>query len=150
MNGNEKSPSTGQEGSGSTDTEQIDSGVSRRHILAGLAALGLLPGVVGRTNARVSSQRIEVTNGEHGTARASIDPGSPMYGSIEISELHDCKSEVSVAGYGYDDEEPDHVEMRVTFNGASVSLSCSPERARELADELRTAANYADSSQGDK
>jgi hypothetical protein len=122
---------------------------TRRAFVAGLAALGLLPNAVRGAGARVSSDRVELTHGEHGTTCASVEPGSPMYGSVEINEFDDWETEISVAGYGYDDEDPDHVEMKATVDGASVTFSCSPERAREFADELRTAAKYAEANGGE-
>jgi len=121
---------------------------TRRAFVASLAALGLLPAVAEQANGHVDADRVDVTCSEHGTTRADVAPGSPVFGSVEIGVFDDRETRISVAGYGYDDEESDIIEMRAVLGGASVTLSCSPERARELAAELRTAADHADGNGG--
>lgn len=86
---------------------------------------------------------VDVNHGDHGTTHATLQPGQPMFGSVEVGEFVDETSSVTVHGYAHDDE-PGQVSARVSVGAITVTLSCSPARARELAAELETAANHAD------
>jgi len=132
----------------SRDSElQTDSRTSRRHFLAGLLALGLIPTAVDGAGARVDRDRVDVTHGEYGPHRARIESGGPLNGSLELGEFHEETSEISVSATHFDDQEPNHVEVKVSVGPAWVFLSCSPGRARELAEEFRTAAEFAESGE---
>lgn len=76
-----------------------------------------------------------------------MQSGEPVFGAVEIREIVDEESDISVSGYAYDDEEPSQVECTVNVGGAHVVLSFSPERAHEFAEELTLAATAA--QQGD-
>jgi len=115
MNGKKDSPSTGQETSGIDSCEQFDVQVSR----------------------------LEVSSTDHGSRRASIKPGGPISGEVQLTNEVDEVSVISVTGYLYDDEEPNVVECFMTIGSAGVRLSFPPERAREFAEELRLAADCA-------
>jgi len=119
---------------------------TRRAFVAGLAALGLLPTAARSVDARLDRDRVDVSRGDHGTTHAAVESGSPIWGSVEVGEFVDEESSISVDGYSHNDGEPERVSVRVSVGATSVSLSCSADRARELAAELTTVADYADGS----
>jgi len=118
-----------------------DGGGSRRRFLGAAAALAALP-VVSGTGAAAS--RLDISSDDYGSTRTSVQPGKPVFGAVEIGEIVDEESDISVSGYAYDDEEPSQVECTVNVGGAHVVLSFSPARAHEFAEELTLAATAAE------
>jgi len=143
MDANEADSPKGQENGGSKELNTS----TRRAFVAGLAALGLLPTAVGSVDARVERDRIDVSHGEHGSHLARIESGDPLDGSLELGEFHEETSEISVSATHFDDQEPNHVEVKFSVGPAWAFFSCSPDRARELAEEFRTAAEFAESGE---
>lgn len=142
MTANDDTPSTDKEPTESTDHElHTDGGVSRRRFLSAAAALGALP-VASGTGAAAS--RLDVSSDDYGSTRTSVQPGEPVFGAVEIAEMVDEESDISVSGYAYDDQEPSQVECTVKVGGAHVVLNFSPERAHEFAEELTLAATAAE------
>lgn len=142
MTANEDTPSTGKEPTESIDHEpQTDRGVSRRRFLGAAAGLSALPVV---TSTEVAAFRLDVSTDDYGSTRTSVQPGEPVFGAVEIGEMVDEESDISVSGYSYDDEEPSQVECTVNVGGAHVVLSFSPPRAHEFAEELTLAATAAE------
>ena len=120
---------------------------TRRAFVAGLVALGLLPVAVDDADGRRVDARVE--RDDIGTTRAAVESGSSVYGAVEIGEYVDDGADISVTGYNYDDERGE-IEVKVAVGATDVTLCSSPERARGLADELRTAAQYAESNGGER
>lgn len=113
--------------------------MERRAFLGAAAALAALPDLQsGDGESRVAGPAESVTED-----RLSAGSMSGVWTAAELGELVDEESSVSVSGWNYDDEDPSHVMMHVTQQVVGLSLSLSPERARELAADLEAAADHA-------
>lgn len=138
MNGNENSPPSGQESSGTANQIHTDGGVSRRRFVGAASALAFVPGV-GRAEQRQESS-IE-TN--YGATRTSLPKREGISSSVELGEVIDEDASLSANGYWYD-EEPSQVELNIGTRAAQVKLTLSPAHAREFASDIQLAAHHAD------
>lgn len=133
---------------GSTDAESYDT--SRRAFLGAAAALSATIASSGTATATEEKSdegdtrpRVDVSHGDYGSSRASVEAGEPVRGFLDLAEFDDEDSSIKVNGYHYDDAEPNAVEIHAGVGPASLTLDCSPERALELAEELTLAAEHA-------
>lgn len=127
-------------------------GVSRRHVLAGLVALGLIPGTTMASNSDVEDgiDKALTDSGtdDYGSGRARFSERSPVWSSVDLSEIITEETTVGVNGHWYDDEEAE-VEVTIGAGGASMVLNMSPQRAREFATDLIHASEYAEQGEVD-
>lgn len=138
---NDTKPGTGYESSGTDHEPQTDGGLSRRRFMGAAAALSALPALSSRSANATAS--IEGRTGGHGATRTDIESGAPVDSSMEVKEILTDETEISIAGYHYDDEDSE-VEISVFSCMITSRLNCSPERARELAAALELAADEAE------
>jgi hypothetical protein len=115
-------------------------GVARRHVLAAIAALSTIA-LSGKTSAAEASREVEVTESEFGS-RIDIESGEPVWSdALILCEGDDA--EIDISGHHHPDGVA-NVEF-TAYNGAvSLTLGLSPERARELAEDLQLAADHAE------
>jgi hypothetical protein len=117
-----------------------DSGMDRRRVLAALAALaGLF--ISGRATAADSSREIEVTQSGPGS-KMDIESGDPVW-SDAIIKCEGDDAKISISGTNRPNGES-NVEF-TAYNGVlTLWLGLSPQRAREVAEDLRLAADHAE------
>jgi len=141
MTAEKTTPGNGHESSGTDSNRETTSGTSRRSLLALIAALATLPAATSQPS---SAKSVDVSEGPTGTKYADVESGGPVFGAVDLHEYCSRETKISVDGYNYDGRERNVVEVTVSLKGATVTISCSPERAHELADELRTAAEHVE------
>jgi hypothetical protein len=133
----------GHESSGTDSNRETTSGTSRRSLLALIAALATLPAATSQPS---SAKSVDVSEDPTGTKCADVESGEPVFGAVDLHEYCARETKISVDGYNYDGKERNVVEVTIYIEGATVTMSCSTERAHELADELRTAAEHVEGS----
>lgn len=141
MDANDTTPSEGNE---RTDHEPQTDGGTRRQFLgaaATAAALTALP--TGGSAQAEEHPKVKDVESHTGATRTQIESGLPVDSSMEVKEILTDETEISITGYRYDDE-PSEVEISIFSCMITSRLNCSPERARELADELQLAAAAAE------
>lgn len=149
MTANDDTPSMGKEPAERNDYEpQADGGMARRVFLGAAAAVSVLPVVGGTASAQegaeaADSPDTEVHSGEHGSEHTTVESGDAVFGTVQVHEMLDEETKITVHGYSYDDE-PGEVECDISVNGAGVTLGFGPDRARKLAEELTIAADAAE------
>ena len=115
----------------------------RRTFLGAAAAVAALTGGAAASD---DDPDAEVTEGDYGGGRAVVESGAPVWSDIEIPPMADEQTDIRVAGHFSEYDAPT-VDVTISQDHGIVELSMSPERARELATELRVAATNAE--QGD-
>lgn len=103
--------------------------------LAGLSALPV-----------ASADDVTLRSDDYGATQASLPTRSGVWSSVELGTVDDEESDLSVQGYHYDDE-PSEVELNLDSVGAQIKIAVSPERARQIAGDLATAADYAETGE---
>lgn len=115
--------------------------MERRTFLGAAAALAALPTDVATAEDRADVRRDE----EQGTARASLPHREGLWSDTEIwSGGVDEETTISVNGFTGDEAELDGVEFHLSNKSVTVVVNATPEEARELAEDLAVAAEFAE------
>ena len=117
--------------------------MKRRLFLAATAGLGMLPGV----GDDIDSPVTEVRRDDYGSEHTAVESGDPVFGAVHVHDMVESEADINVHGYSYDDESS-QVECDISVDGAGITLGFDPDRARELAAELVTAADAAENGKG--
>lgn len=83
-----------------------------------------------------------------GSNRTEIPDREPVWGMVDASSHTDESVNIDLAAYSYDDE-PGAVRADMWINSANVYFEMSPDRARQLAEDLEAAADQAAKAPGD-
>lgn len=88
-----------------------------------------------------------LTEPRHGSRRYTRPTRGGMYATLELGERVSDDTNLTVNGYCYDDE-PNVVELRLA-GPASLTLSLTPTRARELAGDLLASARVTSAAESE-
>mgnify|MGYP000255788404 CR=1 FL=1 len=97
------------------------------------------------TNTDETDKIIDRRADDYGSRRSRLPGVDAATMSVEVPE-HYAAEKVSVSGYAYDDQ-PGEVELSIG-GGVQVGVWIDSDGARELAEQLRIAADEADAEIG--
>jgi hypothetical protein len=118
----------------------MTNGVARRRVLAALAALSTL---TLSDEAGATDTRGEVTVNSMGNSRLDIEPGDAVWSDAAIK----CQGQdatIDITATHRKGDRLSNVEFRAYNDALTLWLGLSPERAREVAADLRIAADHAE------
>jgi len=125
------------------DTPEKDSGTSRRAFLGAAAAAASLTAITGVSTATQRTTPVETYRGEYGTHRADLPKRDSRGTFIELWNPDDRESELQAKAYHHDDGES-RVTLGIEVDSAAIDTGLTPGQARDLARDLRTAADHAE------
>lgn len=120
--------------------------MQRRRFLGAAAALAALPVTTSASGSTLVPEDVAVSveEGPCGTTgTAEVADQSPMWTSFYLGQWDAEETPISVKSYWYGDGEQALVEMNIQPEHMDLGLSMTPDRALELAEDLRRVAELA-------